>query len=388
MKAKRENDLTVQKRVGDLKADTGYNYRFCTKGGSYSATGHFVTAPAKNSSRPIRFALAGDQDARPIPGESQPYWNDFQVWDRIRQQENDFNVLMGDTIYSDTEVPGYTLEDVALTVKQKWTRLQDEPEDEAVVEGTQHRRLLRPLGRPRVRQRLLALGEQVPLQQRRRVPGRQQDQRREALQARRPGVPRLQPGRVLEEDRPLPARALGQEPRGLLPRRALLPLLERRLQRRLRQPGRQRRSRPRADRPAEHAQRVRGDRAGAREPGAAGVPRRDQRSRPDDARQQAAEDVQGGHQEVGRDLQGDLQRGPDPAVLRAPLRPLGGLRGRAQGPAPVPQEQGRQRRLPDDGRPREHGQRRPVQHPRRLRRQGLGHPRHHDRPGRDRELLG
>ena len=27
---------------------------------------------------------------------------------------------MGDTIYSDTEVPGYTLADVALTVKQKW----------------------------------------------------------------------------------------------------------------------------------------------------------------------------------------------------------------------------------------------------------------------------
>jgi alkaline phosphatase D len=121
IKAKRENDLTVQKRVGGLKTETGYNYRFCTKNGDYSATGHFVTAPGKKSNRPIRFALAGDQDARPIPGESQPYWNDFQVWDRIRQQDNDFNVLMGDTIYSDTEVPGYTLEDVALTVKQKWS---------------------------------------------------------------------------------------------------------------------------------------------------------------------------------------------------------------------------------------------------------------------------
>ena len=27
---------------------------------------------------------------------------------------------MGDTIYSDTEVPGYRLADVALTVEQKW----------------------------------------------------------------------------------------------------------------------------------------------------------------------------------------------------------------------------------------------------------------------------
>ena len=121
IKSKKKNDLTVQKRIGGLEPDQGYNYRFCAKGGGYSATGHFVTAPKKSSRGTIRFALAGDQDARPVPGESEPFWNDFQVWDRIRQQRNDFNVLMGDTIYSDTEVPGYTLEDVALTVKQKWS---------------------------------------------------------------------------------------------------------------------------------------------------------------------------------------------------------------------------------------------------------------------------
>ncbi len=120
IKSKRKNDLTIQRQIGGLKADQGYSYRFCMKGGRYSATGHFVTAPRKSARTPIRFALAGDQDARPVPGEKQPYWNNFEVWDRIRHQDNDFNVLMGDTIYSDTEVPGYTLEDVALTVKQKW----------------------------------------------------------------------------------------------------------------------------------------------------------------------------------------------------------------------------------------------------------------------------
>jgi alkaline phosphatase D len=120
VKAKQENDLTVQLRVGGLKPDAGYDYRFCTKRGGHSATGHFVTAPKKGARQTIRFALAGDQDARPVPGGSEPYWNDFQVWDRIRHEDNDFNVLMGDTIYSDTEVPGYTLQDVALTVKQKW----------------------------------------------------------------------------------------------------------------------------------------------------------------------------------------------------------------------------------------------------------------------------
>ncbi len=121
VKSKRSNDLTVQRRIGGLKSDRHYRYRFCMRGGRYSATGSFRTAPRKGEYRKIRFALAGDQDARPVPGGSEPYWNDFQVWDRIRRQGNDFNVLMGDTIYSDTEVPGYTLSDVALTVKQKWT---------------------------------------------------------------------------------------------------------------------------------------------------------------------------------------------------------------------------------------------------------------------------
>jgi len=118
--SKRSNDLTVQKRIRGLAPGQGYLYRVCMKGGAHSETGHFRTAPKPSSSEPIRFALSGDQDARPLPGGKQPYWNDFQVWDRIRQQGNDFNVAMGDTIYSDTEVPGYTLEDVALTVKQKW----------------------------------------------------------------------------------------------------------------------------------------------------------------------------------------------------------------------------------------------------------------------------
>ena len=60
---------------------------------------------------------------------------------------------------------------------------------------------------------------------------------------------------------------------------------------------------------------------------------RDQRPEPDDARpgqlQQFKQDVSSST----RDVQGDHQRGPDPAVLRAALRPLGGLRGRAAGAA-------------------------------------------------------
>ena len=120
VKAKKSNNLTVQKQVNKLRPNTKYKYRFCMTNGRRSARGKFKTAPKQGRNKTIRFALAGDQDARPVPGGSDPYWNNFQVWQRIKEQDNDFNVLMGDTIYSDTEVPGYKLDDVAVSVKQKW----------------------------------------------------------------------------------------------------------------------------------------------------------------------------------------------------------------------------------------------------------------------------
>ncbi len=119
VKAQKSNDNTVQKKVKELKADTSYRYRFCMNGGAHSDTGKFTTAPKSKSKDTIRFALSGDQDARPAPGETTPYWNNFEVWKAIKQQRNDFNVMLGDTIYSDTEIPGYTIDDVRLTVGQK-----------------------------------------------------------------------------------------------------------------------------------------------------------------------------------------------------------------------------------------------------------------------------
>ncbi len=120
VQAKKSNDLTVQKRIKSLKPGVSYKYRFCMSGGRKSEVGHFKTAPKPSQAKKIRFALSGDQDARAVPGGTTPYWNNFQVWNRIRAQKNDFNVMMGDTIYSDTEVPGYKLSDIAVSVKQKW----------------------------------------------------------------------------------------------------------------------------------------------------------------------------------------------------------------------------------------------------------------------------
>jgi len=121
-KATKDNDLTVQKRVSGLKPGKTYKYRFCMAGGKHSSTGTFETAPKPGQAKTIHFALTGDQDALPQPGQKKPYWNNFGVWNKIKAEKNDFNVMMGDTIYSDTEVPGYGLSNVATTVKKKWAK--------------------------------------------------------------------------------------------------------------------------------------------------------------------------------------------------------------------------------------------------------------------------
>lgn len=104
--AKKKNDLTVQVKLKGLKPGRTYRYRWCMKGGRRSAVGTFDTAPAAGQAKTIRFSVSGDQDASPLPGTTTPYWNDFGVWRRIKAEQNNFNILLGDTIYSDSEVPG------------------------------------------------------------------------------------------------------------------------------------------------------------------------------------------------------------------------------------------------------------------------------------------
>jgi phosphodiesterase/alkaline phosphatase D-like protein len=118
--AKKNHDATVQTKLCGLAAGAAYRYRFCRPGGARSEVGKFTTAPAPNANETIHFGLSGDQDARPAPGGKAPYWGAFEIWNRIVSERNDFNVLLGDTIYSDTEVPGYGLADIATTLKQKW----------------------------------------------------------------------------------------------------------------------------------------------------------------------------------------------------------------------------------------------------------------------------
>ena len=121
VRARRSHDNTVQLRVRRLRPDTPYWFRFVGDKGARSDVGKFVTAPRPKQNVTVEFAWSGDQDFNPEPGETKPYWNDGGVLRRMKAERNDFNVMLGDTIYSDSEVPG-RLQPIALSVKQKWDK--------------------------------------------------------------------------------------------------------------------------------------------------------------------------------------------------------------------------------------------------------------------------
>jgi alkaline phosphatase D len=121
VRARRSRDNTVQRNVTGLKANRRYWFRFVGRRGRRSDVGRFVTAPKPTTDATVEFAWSGDQDFNPEPGETAPFWNDGGVLRRMKAERNDFNVMLGDTIYSDSEVPG-RLNPIALTVRQKWAK--------------------------------------------------------------------------------------------------------------------------------------------------------------------------------------------------------------------------------------------------------------------------
>jgi alkaline phosphatase D len=120
IKAKRKNDLTVQRRIRGLKANHTYWYRFCTRRThKCSGKGRFETAPAPGTTKTIRFAYTGDETGAHRPGSDQPFWGHFRAFKSIVAEHNDFNIDFGDVIYSDPEVPGWANR-TALSVPDKW----------------------------------------------------------------------------------------------------------------------------------------------------------------------------------------------------------------------------------------------------------------------------
>ena len=115
--ARTATDRTVTVDVSGLRPRTRFRYRF-RQGGAVSAWGTFTTAPRPATSAQVRFAITGDADATPGP-DGKPAFNRFQVYGRMRQEANDFNVNLGDTIYSDSEVGGAA---PAISVAGKWEK--------------------------------------------------------------------------------------------------------------------------------------------------------------------------------------------------------------------------------------------------------------------------
>ena len=119
VKAKKSKDLTVQKTMRRLKPGRKHYYRFCS-GKRCSEKGVFETAPKPKSSKTIRFAYSGDTDAKPNAGQTEPFWGHMLAFKSMLEEKNDFNIHLGDTMYSDSEVPEPG--PFALSRAQKWAK--------------------------------------------------------------------------------------------------------------------------------------------------------------------------------------------------------------------------------------------------------------------------
>ena len=115
--ARAADDRTVRVPVGGLTPATRYWYAFA-QGAARSEVGTFVTAPRAAADAAVRFAVSGDADATPGPS-GQPAFNHFETYGRMAKENNLFNINLGDTIYSDSEVGGAP---VARTIAAKWEK--------------------------------------------------------------------------------------------------------------------------------------------------------------------------------------------------------------------------------------------------------------------------
>src|SRR5215213_1093791 len=110
------NDNTVQLVVRGLRPDAEYSYRFC-RGARSSDLGRFRTAPRASSTGPVRFGLTADLDGAYRDGR--PAWNRFEVLRAMAGEPFDFNVNLGDVIYSDSVLRGLRH---AVTLRAKWAK--------------------------------------------------------------------------------------------------------------------------------------------------------------------------------------------------------------------------------------------------------------------------
>lgn len=119
LQATATHDFVVQRRVHGLLPNRRYSYAFSApfRKSRIVSPGEFRTAPRPADPQTIRFAISGDADGTIDPKTGKPAYNAFQVYGRMAAERNHFNINLGDTIYSDSEVGGVP---PALTIREKW----------------------------------------------------------------------------------------------------------------------------------------------------------------------------------------------------------------------------------------------------------------------------
>ena len=118
------HDRVIQRRVHGLRPGTRYTYLFSTpyRKAEIASGGTFWTAPVAGTNATVRFAISGDADGARDPSTGKPGYNPFQVYGRMAAERNHFNINLGDTIYSDSEIGGVP---PALTIPAKWAKYKE-----------------------------------------------------------------------------------------------------------------------------------------------------------------------------------------------------------------------------------------------------------------------
>lgn len=113
-----ENDFTARIVAWPLSANQTYFFRWSHDDVS-SDVGTFKTAPLPSTSASVRFAFTGDSDGTQVEGV-RPF-GDFLTFDRAREEDLDFFIYLGDTIYSDSvymDEPATTLDEYRSKYKE------------------------------------------------------------------------------------------------------------------------------------------------------------------------------------------------------------------------------------------------------------------------------
>jgi alkaline phosphatase D len=106
-------DFTVKVVATGLEPGVEYCYRFRHGNQTDSPVGRFKTAPPPDRPASIDFTYTGDSDGT-RKADGSPAFNNFEVLDRAREEQGDFYVYDGDTIYSDSSfrpAPATTLDE-------------------------------------------------------------------------------------------------------------------------------------------------------------------------------------------------------------------------------------------------------------------------------------